>query len=446
MLPVNQQNLSFLSISTDNSKENSNIGVGEDNLSGFENLFSAYVSPLEDENIAGIGNASLPLSATPDAQILAENVTISFSSASDPAVLHTSVADEISTQAQLNVSTGLQIDTTVNYTNQDSIIQPLNQTLSNGLTSLSDTLNTADIDVLSTGQQNTNNVSVVTSNTGNQQTASPAINPTFEPALLNLVNNGLTTTQNLKINIPQNNEINQSIVNHKLNTQSNLNNYFNKISTNHAQVSSLDIAIDEQNYSSFLSLDNTLKPIEPKLIAAADLAIHADNNSQLTPNQTLLSINKTIALNSAPAESHNTTDITNSSDIAKQMVLAHQNGTQQIRLLITPEHLGAVDINIQDTKEGVNIQILTNNLAAKESLEAFMPRLREMLEQSGVNIQDATIEHKQQNNDSSFDTNYQQANEDKNNQLDQQDSTEVKETNILSTNFPLSDHIVDAFA
>ncbi len=84
-------------------------------------------------------------------------------------------------------------------------------------------------------------------------------------------------------------------------------------------------------------------------------------------------------------------EIRNGNDIADQIAWARQNNAQHVRISVSPEHLGAVDISIDDAAEGLNIQFVTQNLQAKEALELFMPRLKEMLEQSGLNLQNASV-------------------------------------------------------
>ena len=84
-------------------------------------------------------------------------------------------------------------------------------------------------------------------------------------------------------------------------------------------------------------------------------------------------------------------EIRNGNDIAEQISWAHRNNAQHVRISISPEHLGAIDIKIDDAADGLNIHFMTQNMQAKEALELFMPRLKEMLEQSGFNLQNANV-------------------------------------------------------
>ena len=84
-------------------------------------------------------------------------------------------------------------------------------------------------------------------------------------------------------------------------------------------------------------------------------------------------------------------EIRNGNDIAEQIAWAQRNNAQHVRISISPEHLGAIDISIDDAADGLNIQFMTQNPQAKDALELFMPRLKEMLEQSGFNLQNANV-------------------------------------------------------
>ena len=117
----------------------------------------------------------------------------------------------------------------------------------------------------------------------------------------------------------------------------------------------------------------------PDALSAADKALNTD--------RPVLSMNASSRLN-------------NGDDIAQQIAWAKQQNIHHIRLSVYPQHLGAVDISIEHDAGGINVQFLTQNMPAKEALEAFMPRLKEMLEQDGLNLQNASVgqQHNQQHN------------------------------------------------
>lgn len=107
--------------------------------------------------------------------------------------------------------------------------------------------------------------------------------------------------------------------------------------------------------------------------------------------ETLLSSPKEILNSGTATNSIKPVEIRNGNEIAEQIAWAQRHNAQQVRISIAPEHLGAIDISIDDVAEGLNIQFVTQNIQAKEALEQFMPRLKEMLEQSGFNLQNANV-------------------------------------------------------
>ena len=117
----------------------------------------------------------------------------------------------------------------------------------------------------------------------------------------------------------------------------------------------------------------------PDALSAADKALNTD--------RPVLSMNASNRLN-------------NGDDIAQQIAWAKQHNIHHIRLSVYPQHLGAVDISIEHDAGGINVQFLTQHMPAKEALEAFMPRLKEMLEQDGLNLQNASVgqQHDRQDN------------------------------------------------
>lgn len=137
-------------------------------------------------------------------------------------------------------------------------------------------------------------------------------------------------------------------------------------------------------------------------------------------------------------------EIRNGNEIAEQITWARQNNAQHVRISVTPEHLGAVDISIDDAADGLNIQFVAQNLQAKEALELFMPRLKEMLEQSGLNLQNANVSQQGEGR-GQFNLSDQTSNELV--QQDVDDEISVAQTDAIHNQASnSSDQLLDAFA
>ena len=160
-------------------------------------------------------------------------------------------------------------------------------------------------------------------------------------------------------------------------------------------------------------------------------------HSILSPRDTLLGESTLTTARSS--------EVRNGNEISEQIAWARQNNAQQIRISVSPEHLGAVDIKIDDAADGLNIQFVTQNAQAKEALESFMPRLKDMLEQSGLNLQNASVS--QQNSGSSQFSRFGQTQND----LIEQDAdtdlvVDVQNELPQATSVQSSQQLLDAFA
>ncbi len=135
--------------------------------------------------------------------------------------------------------------------------------------------------------------------------------------------------------------------------------------------------------------------------------------------------------------------IDNGGELSEQIIWAQRNNTNQIRISISPAHLGSIEINIDEVAEGINIQFLTQNAGAKDALEIFMPRLKEMLEQSGLNLQNANVSQQGDGKNSEFADQLNRDNEGKNpHQFDQPSTNEPGDSEP-----PVSDqYLFEAFA
>ncbi len=70
--------------------------------------------------------------------------------------------------------------------------------------------------------------------------------------------------------------------------------------------------------------------------------------------------------------------------------LAGQNNSKA-ELILTPPHLGKLEISLTVTGDTTTAQFTAATPAAREALEQAMPRLREMLEQAGITLTDSNV-------------------------------------------------------
>ncbi|KPJ96324.1 MAG: hypothetical protein AMJ53_01010 [Gammaproteobacteria bacterium SG8_11] len=89
-----------------------------------------------------------------------------------------------------------------------------------------------------------------------------------------------------------------------------------------------------------------------------------------------------------------------SSEVGQRVLWMVNTDLQQAQLQLNPKHLGPIEIKITMTADQqINLNFLTHSNAVKETLDQAMPRLREIFDQSGLNLSDVNVRqesHKQQ--------------------------------------------------
>lgn len=73
-------------------------------------------------------------------------------------------------------------------------------------------------------------------------------------------------------------------------------------------------------------------------------------------------------------------------ELAGRVSLMLKNGTQEASLQLNPPELGRLDIRIVTEGDQARVQFSVQNPEARDVIEQSMPRLREMLEQSGLQL------------------------------------------------------------
>ena len=77
--------------------------------------------------------------------------------------------------------------------------------------------------------------------------------------------------------------------------------------------------------------------------------------------------------------------------ISKRISIMNSEGLQSARIQLDPPELGALEIKIKMTSDQMNVGFTSNQPMVREALEAQAPRLREMMEQEGINLADVNV-------------------------------------------------------
>lgn len=77
--------------------------------------------------------------------------------------------------------------------------------------------------------------------------------------------------------------------------------------------------------------------------------------------------------------------------IGERVVIAAAGQLGKAEIRLTPQGMGSIQIDIQYTDDGASVQLQAVNAQARELLEAGLPRLREMLDNAGIRLNDAAV-------------------------------------------------------
>lgn len=78
-------------------------------------------------------------------------------------------------------------------------------------------------------------------------------------------------------------------------------------------------------------------------------------------------------------------------DVGHQMTWLSDQGIGKAELVLTPPHLGRIEISLEIGSDLSNAQFVSASPQVREALEQAMPRLREMLAQSGISLGEANV-------------------------------------------------------
>ena len=77
--------------------------------------------------------------------------------------------------------------------------------------------------------------------------------------------------------------------------------------------------------------------------------------------------------------------------LAKQMLWLSNQNVNSAELRLNPANLGPIEVRIDVEDKQINVSFNSRNAAVREAVEQAMPRLREMFENSGLNLAEANV-------------------------------------------------------
>lgn len=82
-------------------------------------------------------------------------------------------------------------------------------------------------------------------------------------------------------------------------------------------------------------------------------------------------------------------------EFADKVVWLHQKAIPSAEINLNPRHLGPVSIHIDVDKEQANVSFQAHNPLVRDSIEAALPRLRDMLSAQNLNLGDVNVSQQQ---------------------------------------------------
>jgi len=83
--------------------------------------------------------------------------------------------------------------------------------------------------------------------------------------------------------------------------------------------------------------------------------------------------------------------------MGERLVFMARNGIQEAQIQVNPRQLGPIDIKVSVNQEQqTHVTFVTTTNAAREVVDAAMPRLREMFDQAGLNLAESEVSQREQ--------------------------------------------------
>ncbi len=143
-----------------------------------------------------------------------------------------------------------------------------------------------------------------------------------------------------------------------------------------------------------------IKDKTPKNLQANTVSIQATPNgvalTQSVVTENVSGVKTTVYI--GPAVNHADWGSAFASRVAWQI----GDGVQQAQIKVNPAELGPVEIRISIDKDtgSASVQFLANHGSTREAIEQSLPRLRELLQESGLNLADTNVsQHPQEQSD-----------------------------------------------
>jgi len=77
--------------------------------------------------------------------------------------------------------------------------------------------------------------------------------------------------------------------------------------------------------------------------------------------------------------------------MAERVVWMAKQGVQEAQIHLNPRHMGPIEVHVSVQKDQASVAFVAQHAATREALDAAMPRLRDMLQDSGLNLAQSEV-------------------------------------------------------
>jgi flagellar hook-length control protein FliK len=83
-------------------------------------------------------------------------------------------------------------------------------------------------------------------------------------------------------------------------------------------------------------------------------------------------------------------------DLSQRILWLSSHNLRSAEIRLDPPELGPLQVQVQHHRDGTSVHFTTSSAAVKDVVEANLPRLRELLEGSGLSLVDVNVAQQQQ--------------------------------------------------
>lgn len=153
--------------------------------------------------------------------------------------------------------------------------------------------------------------------------------------------------------------------------------------------------MSEQQGSEMLAKASRLQqvPLSTAIASSAQASanMHAVPSAALTDSSAVFNLNSPLAQSLSAAIGSPVQSAAWSQQMTDQVNVMLKGGFQQAEIKLNPAHLGPMEIKLSVNDDKANIHFVAHHAPVRDAIDAAMPRLREMLEQQGLNLADVDV-------------------------------------------------------